>query len=84
MIGLAVFKSALQITERAADVFPPLKSAVGGLLGILDLVETVVNVDEGFKRIANKASLMTEVVEMYRSLDSGRQSEMRKYLDEVA
>ncbi|TFY54734.1 hypothetical protein EVJ58_g8685 [Rhodofomes roseus] len=83
-IGLAVFKSALQITERAADVFPPLKSAVGGLLGVLDLVETVVNVDEGFKRIANKASLMTEVVEMYRSLDSGRQSEMRKYLDEVA
>ncbi|KAH9834893.1 uncharacterized protein C8Q71DRAFT_837694 [Rhodofomes roseus] len=83
-IGLAVFKSALQITERAADVFPPLKSAVGGLLGILDLVETVVDVHEKFKRITEKVSLVTEVVEMYRSLDSGRQGEMMKYLDKVA
>ncbi|KAH9834934.1 quinon protein alcohol dehydrogenase-like superfamily [Rhodofomes roseus] len=87
MAGLAIFKSALQITEKVADVFTPLKLAVGGLLGILEWVETVVDVDESFEHIANKVTLMAEMVEVYRSMDSlpsGSQDEMTKYLDKVA
>jgi hypothetical protein len=32
-------KTTLQLVERAADAFPPLKSTVAGLLGIIDIVE---------------------------------------------
>jgi hypothetical protein len=32
-------KTTLQLVERAADAFPPLKSTVAGLLGVIDIVE---------------------------------------------
>jgi hypothetical protein len=32
-------KTTLQLFERATDVFPPLKSTVAGLLGVIDIVE---------------------------------------------
>ena len=37
--GFQGVKTTLQLVERAADVFPPLKSAVAGLLGVIDIVE---------------------------------------------
>ena len=32
-------KTTLRLVERAADAFPPLKSTIGGLLGVIDIVE---------------------------------------------
>jgi hypothetical protein len=37
--GFEGVKTALRLVERAADVFPPLKSTVAGLLGVIDIVE---------------------------------------------
>ena len=37
--GFQGVKTTLRLVERAADVFPPLKSTVGGLLGVIDIVE---------------------------------------------
>ena len=31
--------SALQTVKKAADAFPPLKSAIGGVLEIIDIVK---------------------------------------------
>ena len=32
-------KTTLQLVEKAADAFPPLKSTVSGLLGVIDIME---------------------------------------------
>ena len=32
-------KVALQLVEKSSDVFPPLKSAVAGFLGVVDIFE---------------------------------------------
>ena len=37
--GFQGVKTTLQLVERATDVFPPLKSTVAGLLGVIDIVE---------------------------------------------
>ena len=37
--GFQGVKTTLQLVERAADAFPPLKSTVAGLLGVIDIVE---------------------------------------------
>ena len=37
--GFQGVKTTLQLVERTADVFPPLKSTVAGLLGVIDIVE---------------------------------------------
>ncbi|KAH9834918.1 uncharacterized protein C8Q71DRAFT_859264 [Rhodofomes roseus] len=84
MTGLAVFKRVLEVTEGVAEVFPPLKLAVGGLLGILDWVETVVDVHEKLKSIAEKVSFMTTILKKYQSLPSDSQAEMRECAKKVA
>ena len=38
-IGFQGVKTTLRLVERATDVFPPLKSAAAGLLGVIDIVE---------------------------------------------
>ena len=38
-VGFQGVKTTLQLIERATDVFPPLKSAVAGILGVIDIVE---------------------------------------------
>ena len=37
--GFQGIKTTLRLVERAAGVFPPLNSAVSGLLGVIDIVE---------------------------------------------
>jgi len=37
--GFQGLKTTLRLVERASDVFPPLKSTVAGLLGVIDIVE---------------------------------------------
>ena len=37
--GFQGLKTMLKLIERAGDAFPPLKSTVGGLLGLIDLME---------------------------------------------
>ena len=37
--GFQGVKTTLRLIERATDVFPPLKSTVAGLLGVIDIVE---------------------------------------------
>jgi len=37
--GFQGLKMTLRLVERASDVFTPLKSAVAGLLGIIDIME---------------------------------------------
>ena len=32
-------KMTLQLVEKVADAFPPLKTTVSGLLGVIDIVE---------------------------------------------
>ena len=38
-VGFQGLKTTLRLVERASDVFPPLKSSVAGLLGVIDIVE---------------------------------------------
>ena len=37
--GFQGVKTTLRLVERATDVFPPLKSTVAGLLGVIDILE---------------------------------------------
>jgi hypothetical protein len=37
--GFQGVKTTLRLIERATDVFPPLKSTVAGLLGVIDIME---------------------------------------------
>jgi len=37
--GFEGLKTTLNFIERAASAFPPLKSVVGGLLGVIDVIE---------------------------------------------
>ena len=37
--GFQGIKTTLRLIERVTDIFPPLKSTVGGLLGVIDIVE---------------------------------------------
>ena len=37
--GFEGVKTTLRLVEKAACVFPPLQSAVAGLLGVIDIVE---------------------------------------------
>ena len=37
--GFQGVKTTLRLVERATDAFPPLKSTVAGLLGVIDIVE---------------------------------------------
>jgi hypothetical protein len=42
MLASTVFqgvKPTLQLVEKVADAFPPLKTTVSGLLGVIDIVE---------------------------------------------
>ncbi|TFY61259.1 hypothetical protein EVJ58_g4621 [Rhodofomes roseus] len=82
--GLAVFKGVLEITKEVAEVFTPLKIAVGGLLGILDWVETVGDVREKFESIAEKAFVMTKILEKYQSLPPNSQADMTECANKVA
>jgi hypothetical protein len=36
--GFQGLKTTLRLVERVSDVFPPLKSAAAGLLGVIDIV----------------------------------------------
>ena len=38
-VGFQGVKTTLRLVEKVADVFPPLKSTVAGLLGVIDIVE---------------------------------------------
>ena len=40
--GFQGVKTTLRLIERASDAFPPLKSTVAGLLGVVDIVEVCV------------------------------------------
>ncbi|KAH9829364.1 WD40-repeat-containing domain protein [Rhodofomes roseus] len=81
---LAVLKGVLEITHEVAEVFIPLKVAVGGLLGILDWVEKVADVREEFESIAEKLSFMTKILEKYQSLPPNIQVDMTECAKKVA
>jgi hypothetical protein len=38
-VGFQGLKTTLQVLERASGVFPPLKSVIGGILGVIEVVE---------------------------------------------
>ena len=39
IVGFEGVKTTLRLVEKVASAFPPLKSAVSGLLGVIDIVE---------------------------------------------
>ncbi|KZT63203.1 hypothetical protein DAEQUDRAFT_172681 [Daedalea quercina L-15889] len=81
--GLAILKSALQLTEKVSDVCPHLKVAVGGLLGVVELIEQFRDVHEDFKDIAAKIDTMVKTLGKYQSWLSVNQIEVNEWVDTI-
>ena len=63
--GFQGVKTTLQLVEKAADVFPPLKSTVAGLLGVIDIVEVCdfqLSVVSVMKLTVSRQPLRTNVI----------------------
>ncbi|KAF9542708.1 WD40 repeat-like protein [Agrocybe pediades] len=58
---------ALRLLEKSADVFPPLKSAVGGLVACLDLAKNVTGNQEEYVKLAEELKKMAGDLEPYAS-----------------
>ncbi|KZT67318.1 WD40 repeat-like protein [Daedalea quercina L-15889] len=81
--GLAAFKTTLSLVEKVSDVFPPLKAAVGGLLGVFELVEQAGDVQADFNTIASRIEELVEMLGKYQSQSSNGLDEMKKHADEL-
>ncbi|KIM51846.1 hypothetical protein SCLCIDRAFT_12017 [Scleroderma citrinum Foug A] len=60
-------ETALRLLERSADAFPPLKSAIGGLVACLDLTQAVVENGKEYENLANELKTMAETLAPYVS-----------------
>ncbi|KAK2464504.1 hypothetical protein APHAL10511_003483 [Amanita phalloides] len=60
-------ETALRLLERSADAFPPLKSAVSGLVACLDLTQAVVENHKEYERLANELKTLAEMLAPYVS-----------------
>jgi len=52
----------LNLVKESTDVFPPLKSAVGGVLAVWDLADRVSEFDENAKALARRAVGIFDVI----------------------
>ncbi|KAF8803111.1 WD40 repeat-like protein [Phlegmacium glaucopus] len=58
--GLEGLKTTLRLIERATDVFTPLKSVVGGLLGVIDIMENRQDRADLGKRLEAVVSIIND------------------------
>ncbi|KAF9560736.1 WD40 repeat-like protein [Agrocybe pediades] len=68
--GKTVWKSmevALRLLEKSAEAFPPLKSAVGGLVACLDLAKNVTANQEEYVKLAEEFKEMASTLAPYAS-----------------
>jgi len=49
-------RTSLELLSQTSDVFPPLKSAVGGVLALWDLVERVKDVEDEARALLQRAN----------------------------
>ncbi|THH05167.1 hypothetical protein EW146_g9973, partial [Bondarzewia mesenterica] len=66
-LGWVGLKEALALLERASDAFPPLKSAVAGIMGIVQHVENVQGVQTDFSELIKRLGVLTEILRPYQA-----------------
>ncbi|KAJ6521654.1 hypothetical protein DFH09DRAFT_1372965 [Mycena vulgaris] len=65
-------RTCLTVLRDSADVFPPLKSAVGGVLAVWDLADRVSTSDENARALAWRAfSILVAIDNAVGGVDSG-------------
>ncbi|KAF9528032.1 hypothetical protein CPB83DRAFT_855213 [Crepidotus variabilis] len=50
--------TALRLLKESSDAFPPLKTAVGGIVALIDLVQTTKDNNGDYQRLANELAKM--------------------------
>lgn len=65
--GWNVMKRVLVVVQESSDVFPPLKSVVGGVVAIMEEVEVVGNVEDGFREVTRKIECFCGIVARHTS-----------------
>ncbi|THH15805.1 hypothetical protein EW146_g4743 [Bondarzewia mesenterica] len=66
-LGWAGLKEALTLLERASDACPPLKSAVAGIMGIIQYVEKIQGVQTDFSELIERLGVLTEILRPYQA-----------------
>ncbi|KAJ7689728.1 hypothetical protein B0H17DRAFT_632610 [Mycena rosella] len=74
-------RESLSLLKDSADAFPPLKSAVGGVLAIWDLVERVSASDENAQALAHRATGILDTISKSVGRTGSVSSEMRREID---
>ncbi|KAB5591856.1 Vegetative incompatibility protein HET-E-1 [Ceratobasidium theobromae] len=60
-------ETTLRLLERSSDVFPPLKSAVAGLVGCLDLIQAAAGNHQDYADLASRFAGMANTLNQYMS-----------------
>ncbi|KAB5589051.1 Vegetative incompatibility protein HET-E-1 [Ceratobasidium theobromae] len=58
-------ETTLRLLERSSDVFPPLKSAVAGLIGCLDIIQAAAGNDQDYADLASRFAGMANTLSRY-------------------
>ncbi|KIJ30657.1 hypothetical protein M422DRAFT_267806 [Sphaerobolus stellatus SS14] len=64
-------KEVLRVTCRVSDAFPPLKSAVAGVLEVIDRVEVVRDIPNQLVELQEKTEQLNQILEQYKGGLSG-------------
>ncbi|KAJ7602893.1 hypothetical protein FB45DRAFT_964523 [Roridomyces roridus] len=82
--ALDATKVTLRVIQASADAFPPLKSAVSGVLVVLDLTENVRSNKKGCKHIATRAAqLVQDIWSQTKDLDIVLPSEVKESIRQI-
>ncbi|OCH84833.1 hypothetical protein OBBRIDRAFT_862666 [Obba rivulosa] len=65
--GWLVLKRVLVAVKEGSDLFPPLKTALVGVLAVIDVVDCVGEAQDGFLAIARKIEGIQDIFSHYRS-----------------
>ncbi|EMD30831.1 hypothetical protein CERSUDRAFT_100947 [Gelatoporia subvermispora B] len=65
--GWLVLKKVLDDIAEAADMCPPLKTVLKGVVAVMEHVDTVKDVKDGFSKIASRLEGFQTIFEQYRS-----------------
>ncbi|KAF4613718.1 hypothetical protein D9613_007954 [Agrocybe pediades] len=60
-------EAALRLLEKSADAFPPLKSAIGGLVACLDLAKNVIGNQEEYVKLTEEFKEMADTLAPWAS-----------------
>ncbi|KAK7063424.1 hypothetical protein R3P38DRAFT_2818553 [Favolaschia claudopus] len=80
---LAILRDILEVLERSSDAFPPLKSAVGGVIAIWEITERAKRTKDEILKISSRASDIVELIrKVYPDPSARIPDNMRRRIEE--